>query len=458
MLLPQLVVPEDHMDNMLNNSTISRPPAAARSNLIGAPDQEHLRMNMEIGSWISSIHSAATPIGSMLSAPFMDRFGRKTSMIVSIVPLGLSWVIMALAHSHWMLILGRILGGITPGFMAAPAQIYIAEIAQPHLRGALIGLPFVAYSFGILAVYVLGWMLSWRWVAWASILFPILSWCALMFANDTPVWLVRNNRRDEAYQSMRWLRDNDRQAKEEVNELVERFEEEKHEGNDQGLWTLLKQRGVYKPILLVCMFNIFQILSGTFTVVFYAVQIVKEFTENSSIDGTTAAVFSAVIRFIITLIYCFILMVVKRRKMINLGGTVSTVSSLLLGFLVIFKSEFSSSLLMAMAGLLLILYLARSMCLFVMCGVSIGELLPANVRGRVSGYIYAAMNIILFGTVKIFPSFVSCVGISGLFFSFSFGSIAATLIMYLMMPETKDRKLTDIEDYFKAKSWFWQGG
>lgn len=415
-------------------------------------------MSMEMGSWISSVHSLATPIGSFMSAPFTDRYGRKTALQISIIPLIGSWIMMALSHSHVMIIVARICGGVAVGFMAAPAQIFIAEIAEPHLRGMLIGTPFVAYSMGILLVFLLGWNFSWRVVAWAGVILPLISWIALFFANESPVWLVRNRRKVEAFKSMRWLRNNDEVAREEVRELTERFEEEQRQESDQSVWKLLRQMDVIKPLVIVNLFNTFQILSGTLTIVFYAVQIIEEFTsESTAIDGTTAAVFSAISRFFICLIYCFILMTVNRRTMMNWAGTTAGISSFCLGLLILFKHQLGTSVVFPAACALIVVYLAGSTGLFIMCGVSVGELLPSKVRGKISGYVFGYMNIVLFIVIKLFPSIVRRIGIAGIFFSFSIGSFLATATMFLMMPETRGRKLTDIENYFRqGRNWIWK--
>lgn len=415
-------------------------------------------MSMEMGSWISSVHSLATPIGSFMSAPFTDRYGRKTALQISIIPLIGSWIMMALSHSHVMIIVARICGGVAVGFMAAPAQIFIAEIAEPHLRGMLIGTPFVAYSMGILLVFLLGWNFSWRVVAWAGVILPLISWIAVFFANESPVWLVRNRRKVEAFKSMRWLRNNDEVAREEVRELTERFEEEQRQESDQSVWKLLRQMDVIKPLVIVNLFNTFQILSGTLTIVFYAVQIIEEFTsESTAIDGTTAAVFSAISRFFICLIYCFILMTVNRRTMMNWAGTTAGISSFCLGLLILFKHQLGPSVVFPAACALIVVYLAGSTGLFIMCGVSVGELLPSKVRGKISGYVFGYMNIVLFIVIKLFPSIVRRIGIAGIFFSFSIGSFLATATMFLMMPETRGRKLTDIENYFRqGRNWIWK--
>lgn len=71
----------------------------------------------------ASIHSAATPIGSLASVPIMDAYGRKNALLLSVAPLIAGWSSIALAESHSMILIGRIVCGIAVGLMSAPAQV-----------------------------------------------------------------------------------------------------------------------------------------------------------------------------------------------------------------------------------------------------------------------------------------------------------------------------------------------
>lgn len=84
----------------------------------------------------------------------MDSYGRKNALLLSVAPLIAGWSSIALAQSHEMILLGRIVCGIAVGLMSAPAQvsssgvnenenlnerkllqILLAEISQANLRG-----------------------------------------------------------------------------------------------------------------------------------------------------------------------------------------------------------------------------------------------------------------------------------------------------------------------------------
>lgn len=71
----------------------------------------------------ASIHSAATPIGSLASVRIMDTYGRKNTLLLSVAPLIAGWASIALAESHMMILVGRVICGVAVGLMSAPAQV-----------------------------------------------------------------------------------------------------------------------------------------------------------------------------------------------------------------------------------------------------------------------------------------------------------------------------------------------
>lgn len=439
-LLPQLLIREG------SNST--------QTTVIDYVDP--MSFDWGVASWITSIHSAASPIGSFLSGPIMDRWGRRTALLFSILPLILGWAIIALSHNHFLLILGRIVCGMSVGLIAAPAQILIAEIAEPNIRGMLVGSPFVFYSLGILFVYFLGSYFAWRTVAWCGIILPVLSWIAIYFSPETPTWLTRNDREKEALEILKRLRKSDKVAEAEVKDLTDRFRKEQLDEKNTSLWDSVKQIPVIKALIIINLFNSFQVLSGTYLVVFYAVDIIKEFTHGDfGMDSLQAAILTAVTRLLVTIVYCFLLLYMNRRTMLNWMGTGSAISSIVISILLFNKDNVDPKTLVIVGAGLVILYITTNTAFFVMPGILVGELLPSKIRGRIAGYIFTYFNILLFAIAKLFPSVVLAIGIEGIFLIFGIASLLTTGLCILMLPETRGKSLSEIEDYFKEPNWLW---
>ncbi|CRK96153.1 CLUMA_CG009582, isoform A [Clunio marinus] len=421
---------------------------------------DSLAMDYEMASWVASIHSAATPIGSLASVPIMDAYGRKTTLLLSVAPLIVGWSSIALAESHSMILIGRIICGIAVGLMSAPAQILLAEMSQANLRGMLVSVPFVSYSSGILLVYALGSLLHWRIAAWCGLLLPIFSFMAISVAPESPTWLARKGYYDKARKALTWLRDSDETAKAELKETIERIENEKNQiDKSQSLERVITQPSVLKPLILINVFNVLQILSGTYIIVFYAVDIITEicnFGDTMEISTMQSAVITAVIRLLLTVIYCVLLLKCHRRKLYLSSTFFSGIFALMLSLFLYIKGNTTKSFHdLIIIGILMLLYISFNSPLMLVPGIMVGELLPLRVR-HWSGIIFTAFNLMLFGITKLFPTLKAMLKSRGLFLMFGISSLLASLLFYMFLPETKNRTLNEIEDYYQQRNWIWQ--
>jgi len=71
----------------------------------------------------ASVHSLATPIGSLLSGVFIDAVGRRNSLQLAAIPLCIGWLVIGFSRNVTVLLVGRFICGISVGTMAVPAQV-----------------------------------------------------------------------------------------------------------------------------------------------------------------------------------------------------------------------------------------------------------------------------------------------------------------------------------------------
>ncbi|WP_341366828.1 TCR/Tet family MFS transporter [Yoonia sp. BS5-3] len=88
-----------------------------------------------------------------------DRYGRRPILIISLVIMAFDYVLMALAHTIWLLIIGRIIGGITAATQSTSAA-YMADISEPHEKAAHFGLIGAAFGVGFVLGPILGGVLA----------------------------------------------------------------------------------------------------------------------------------------------------------------------------------------------------------------------------------------------------------------------------------------------------------
>ncbi|XP_066582979.1 facilitated trehalose transporter Tret1-2 homolog isoform X2 [Prorops nasuta] len=423
-----------------------------------------LRTDQELGSWIASVHSLATPVGSLLSGPLIETIGRRGSLQLGAIPLCVGWIVMGFAENISSILVGRVVSGLAVGLIAVPAQVLVGEIADPTIRGFLVGGSFAAYCFGILLVYAFGASFKWSTVAFCSIIFPGLALIALSLVHESPAWLVRRKNVEKARKALLWLRGGDvEQVEIEIVILQARARADNARHSEANTWrdkissslNLIFNRGVIKPFIIINIFNILQVSCGTYIVVFYAVDLINDIAGGNSIDSYLAALITGVIRAIFCIVGCALLLKIGRRLLGLLSASLTAVASLILAAYLMAKKEESPSDKYILGIFLLIYVAANTAGLFALPGIMIGELLPQRARGISAGFTFFIFNLFLFVVTKSFPTVNTAVGISGIFLIFGTAGIIEALFIYLAVPETKDRTLQEIEDYFQKDNFFW---
>ena len=86
----------------------------------------------------------------------------------------------------------------TRTFVLFLVPMYVSEIASDGIRGMLGSLLVFILNGGILLGYIIGAILSYRWFAIVMLILPLFYIASFVFVPETPVYLIRRNRIDEA--------------------------------------------------------------------------------------------------------------------------------------------------------------------------------------------------------------------------------------------------------------------
>lgn len=111
------------------------------------------------GGVLSTAFAAMQFVFGPVLGNLSDAYGRRAILLVSLFVMALDYVVMALAGSIWLLLIGRIVGGITAATHSTAAA-FMADVSKPEDKAANFGLLGAAFGIGFVLGPVIGGLLS----------------------------------------------------------------------------------------------------------------------------------------------------------------------------------------------------------------------------------------------------------------------------------------------------------
>ncbi|CAI0550978.1 unnamed protein product [Linum tenue] len=184
---------------------------------------------------VVSIFIAGAFFGSIGCGSLADKLGCRRTFQIATVPLILGAIISAQAHSLEEILGGRFLVGLGIGVNTVLVPIYISEVAPTKYRGSLGTFSQIGTCLGIIASLLLGipsetdphW---WRTMLYLASLPGVVLTLGMQFAVDSPRWLYKVGRIEDAKSVIYnlWGPSEVEKAIEEIQAVV------KSDGNDRG--------------------------------------------------------------------------------------------------------------------------------------------------------------------------------------------------------------------------------
>jgi facilitated trehalose transporter len=310
--------------------------------------------------------------------------------------------------------------------------------------------------------HVMGTYLHWKIVALVSAtLFPCLVFIILSAVPESPSWLLTQHRVEDAEMAFRWLRGSAPDAECELEGLVKKHELLKKEEDASNVEhsTLAKLRintqkpEFYKPLGIILLCFLVMQFSGVNSVAFYTITLMKSVTGPG--NEYLSMIVIDVVRVIASFLGCVLLKVCYRRTLLMVSGVGTSVCMTAVSVCMYLNKQSNGN--NATLSWLSMAFLIGYIC-FISCGlfplpwVLQGEMLQQVTRGFSSGLTSCFNFICFFVVVKTFVQLSGALDTFGVFMVYALIALIGTLVLYLILPETKNRTLQQIEDGFGEKS------
>jgi len=378
-----------------------------------------------------------------------DYLGKKKGLALCAVCFALSSGGIFFAANLNQFVVWRLIGGLGIGAASVISPNYIAEIAPTRVRGRCVTLYQLGIVVGILAAVFVNMLIQrmgdetwnitvgWRWMFFAGIVPALLFGAMIPPAVESPRWLMKMGRREEATRVLAELNGAEA-ALGEAAEIENSLASE--EGHISELFTVFR-----RPLLLGIMLAGLQQISGITPLLSFLPQIFRA-AGTASGDAFFQSVLVSLVNLLFTLFALWLVDRAGRKTLILVGTTLQFISLALVGW---FYHVHGSGL--AVLIFVMSFVAGHAFGNGVACWVIISEIYPTKVRGRGMSIATTALWLVGYLGNQLFPIMQKTLGSDGTFWCFSAGALLTIVLVGLLIPETKGRSLEEITKFWKSQ-------
>ncbi|XP_072762137.1 facilitated trehalose transporter Tret1 [Anoplolepis gracilipes] len=416
-------------------------------------EDSDIKVTTEELTWISSLNLFLVPIGCLVSGPLSQYLGRKRTMILANIPFVIAWLIFYYASNPAMLFTALAMTGLTGGLLEAPVLTYVAEVTQPNLRGMLSATSSMSVILGVFTQMLSGSLANWRTVAMINLVYPVICFLALCLVPESPHWLAAKGRFAEAERALCWLRgwaspaqvENEFQA---VCETIQKPADNTDSGKEE-IWRAYTKRTFYIPFILVSAAFFISTFGGTGILQTFAVVIFAKL--KAPIDKYTATVFLGIAQLTGTIVCILVIHFLGKRRLsfISVTGTgLCFFATAVYGYLN--DGDYLDGVRYTWLPTTLMIGAAfvSSFGIRMLPWVLIGEVFPVKVRSSATGASGMVGYILQSIANKTFFYMMNGISLSGSFIFYALVNLGGLCFLYVMLPETENRTLREIEEHF----------
>lgn len=434
-VLPQITLPENITATAAQNSTNGT--------------EASFYLTSDQGSWVGAFLAVGAFCGALPAGYLAEKIGRKYTTMSLALPYLVSWALIIFATGAEMLYAGRFVIGIATGASCVVAPMFISEIAETAIRGALGAFFQLFLTVGILFVYAIGPYVTWTTLSVLCAVFPVLLIVAMLIVPESPTYLVKQGRRSDAAVALKWFWGANCNTQSAVEAIQSDLDAVKGEAKVSDLFTKVSNRNA---LLIALLLMFFQQFSGINAVIFYTVPIFK--SAGSTMDAAICGIVVGVVQVLMTFVSSVLIDKAGRRILLLQSSFIMGSCLIVLG--VYFKLKDSAADVSGIGWLPL-----ASVVLFIICfslgfgpipWMMMGELCAPDVKGLASALAVMFNWSLVFLVTKSFGTMQEKLGSDWTFWFFGIWMIVGTLYVFFKVPETKGKTNAEIQVMLGGKN------
>lgn len=380
-------------------------------------------------------------VGALGAGRVADRVGRRPTLLATAVVFILGVLAAAFSPSLGVLIAMRFVIGLAVGSASEVVPLFIGEAAPPKLRGALVSFNQLALTIGILVSFLVDYALAgtqdWRLMFGLAAIPATMLFIGMIFQDESPHWLIRKGRIDEARRVLAKVRPAD--AVETEIQDVQSLDTAKRRLRD------LFQPSLRKVILVGVILAALQQVTGINTIIYYLPTLLKSAGFGSG-SALLANVGNGIVNVGLTVVAIRLIDRVGRRPLLIGGLCGMTVGLLVVAIdFAVGGSHLHGTGAIVAVGAFLFYTGSFAIGLGPVFWLLISEIYPVDVRGQAMSLATMTNWGANFIVTISFLTLLDTIHGFGTFFLFALLALFAVLYCALRVPETKGESLQQIE-------------
>ncbi len=406
-------------------------------------------------SWDKGVITASLSVGAIFGALASSRtneaLGRRRTIMVAAVIVIIGTLAASVSPTFSLLVISRLVIGLGIGLSSSTVPTYLSELAPAKLRGAMGALNQIFIVSGILIAFLVSYWLgpisAWRWMFAGAIVPAAILLGGLAFLPESPRWLVKNGREDEARRVLVSAHGGMTDIDEEMATIRQVVEADTEKPRFRDLFA-----GWVRPMLFVALLLAMgQQFSG--------VNAINAYFPTMLIGlgfATQAALLSGVLLGVTKFLFtAWVVFVVDRwgRKPLLLIGNVIMVITLVAAGIVVLNVQDTGTRGILMLVMMVLYLVGYELGWGAVVWVMMSEVFPLKVRATgmsiSSVVLWASTGIVS----AVFPliSDPKSLGIGNSMFVFAGINVVLFVLTKWLVPETKGRSLEQIELDLRAR-------
>ncbi|XP_014483293.1 PREDICTED: facilitated trehalose transporter Tret1-like [Dinoponera quadriceps] len=393
---------------------------------------------------------ALVSIGYVMTTPIsmylVDKIGRKKIMLMSALPMIVSWGLITIVMNVWMIYVARFLSGVSCSMFINVLPIYLAEVVSPSLRGAGLTLTITMFNIGILIAFVIIPYVSTSLSAGIFMSIVVVFFITFCFMPESPYYLTMKNRIEETEAVLEKIR-----GRTDVSDEVELILETVKSNSRQrsgGFRELLTVRANRRAFIINNVFLCAMQFSGFYTILAFVHLIFQSMTNVIS-DYATAIVLGVVQVISVLITTCVVDRLGRKPLLLVSGVIVASANFVIAAFF--YAQDFLD---MDVSACSLIPFVAMIVLMFFNnCGpISIhitvqSEIFATEIKalGTCLAGIVGPILHILVAKTYILTAVTWGFGPMPAFLSYAVCMVICTAVILRLTPETKGKTFVQIQ-------------